>query len=128
MNPDVTRWLLTASDRDNPHTRVDDAHPGEQAWSTGNRVRPLVDGATYFAELHDVLEATTEGDLVMFGSLTLLHALLPEDVIDEVHVIVGNAATGGGTPLFPSATPRLRLLGTWRGEGSDNVVLQYATH
>ncbi|KGN41243.1 phospholipase D family protein [Knoellia aerolata] len=67
MNPDVTRWLLTASERDNPDTRLDDAHPGEEAWSTGNLVRPLVDGATYFAELHEVLEATTEGDLVMFA-------------------------------------------------------------
>lgn len=65
--PDVTRWLLSASERDNPHTRLDDAHPGEQAWSTGNLVRPLVDGASYFAELYDVLEATTEGDLVMFA-------------------------------------------------------------
>lgn len=47
---DVTRWLLTADERDNPHTTIDDHHPGEQAWSTGNHVRPLVDGATYFAE------------------------------------------------------------------------------
>ena len=67
MNPDVTRWLLGASERDNPDTRLDDAHPGEQAWSTGNVVRPLVDGADYFAELHDVIEATTEGDIVMFA-------------------------------------------------------------
>lgn len=67
MDPALTRWLLTASERDNPHTVLDDEHPGEQAWSTGNVVRPLVDGATYFAELHDVLEATTEGDLVLFA-------------------------------------------------------------
>ena len=41
-------------------------HPGEQAWSSGNRVRALVHGATYFAELFDRLEATREGDLVLF--------------------------------------------------------------
>jgi len=64
---DVTRWLLTADERDNPHTTIDDHHSGDQAWSTGNLVRPLVDGATYFAELHRVLEATVEGDLVMFA-------------------------------------------------------------
>ncbi|KRE41497.1 phospholipase D family protein [Knoellia sp. Soil729] len=67
MNQDVRRWLLSSTERDNPHTRVDDAHPGAQAWSTGNVVRPLVDGADYFAELHRVLEATTEGDLVLFA-------------------------------------------------------------
>lgn len=60
----VRRWLLSATERDNPDTRIDDDHPGETAWSTGNRVRPLVDGADYFAELHDVLEATREGDVI----------------------------------------------------------------
>lgn len=59
-------WLLTKSERGNPRTRIDDAHEGEQAWSTGNLVRPLVHGATYFAELHERLEATVEGDLVFF--------------------------------------------------------------
>lgn len=65
--PEATRWLLTATERDNPDTRLDDAHPGEQAWSTGNLVTPLVDGVAYFAELHRVLEATTEGDIIMFA-------------------------------------------------------------
>jgi len=67
VNPEARRWLLSATERDNPHTRLDDPHPGEEAWSTGNLVRPLVDGADYFAELHRVLEATTEGDLVLFA-------------------------------------------------------------
>jgi phosphatidylserine/phosphatidylglycerophosphate/cardiolipin synthase-like enzyme len=66
MRSEVRRWLLSATERGNRHTRLDDAHPGEEAWSTGNLVRPLVDGADYFAELHRVLEATTEGDLVLF--------------------------------------------------------------
>ncbi|MEO7268814.1 MAG: phospholipase D family protein [Knoellia sp.] len=63
----MSRWLLTSTERDNSHTRIDDAHPGETAWSTGNVVTPLVDGATYFAELHRVLEATTEGDVIMYA-------------------------------------------------------------
>jgi len=65
--PDVTRWLLTASERDNPHTTIDERHPGEQAWSTGNVVRPLVDGATYFEELFQAIEGTRVGDLVLFA-------------------------------------------------------------
>jgi phosphatidylserine/phosphatidylglycerophosphate/cardiolipin synthase-like enzyme len=63
---DLTTWLLSASERDNPRSRLDDLHPGEQAWSSGNRVRALVHGATYFAELYERLEATREGDLVFF--------------------------------------------------------------
>lgn len=44
-------WLLAKSERANPRSRVDAQHPGEQAWSTGNLVRPLIHGASYFAEL-----------------------------------------------------------------------------
>ncbi len=64
--PSPTDWLLTKSERGNPRTRIDDAHEGEQAWSTGNLVRPLVHGATYFAELHERIEATVDGDLIFF--------------------------------------------------------------
>ena len=64
--PGLTDWLLLQRERGNPWTRLDDRHPGQQAWSTGNLVRPLVHGAAYFAELHERLEATRPGDLVLF--------------------------------------------------------------
>ena len=40
--------------------------PGEDAWSSGNHVRPLVHGATYFAELKERIEETRAGDLILF--------------------------------------------------------------
>src|SRR6478735_4348263 len=58
-------WLLTRAERGNPTTRVDALH-GDLAWSEGNHVRPLIHGATYFRALHDALEATGPGDLVLF--------------------------------------------------------------
>ena len=58
-------WLLTRAERGNPTTRVDALH-GDRAWSEGNHVRPLIHGATYFRALHDALEATGPGDLVLF--------------------------------------------------------------
>ncbi len=61
-----TDWLLSKSERGNPSTRLDDTHPGDEAWSTGNLVRPLIHGATYFAELCERIEATREGDLLLF--------------------------------------------------------------
>lgn len=64
--PRPADWLLSKSERGNASTRLDAQHPGEQAWSQGNLVRPLVHGATYFAELFERLEATVEGDLVFF--------------------------------------------------------------
>ncbi|MCW2758171.1 MAG: phospholipase, partial [Nocardioidaceae bacterium] len=46
--------------------RLDDVHPAGEAWSEGNLVRPLIHGATYFAELYERLEGTRKGDLVLF--------------------------------------------------------------
>lgn len=60
-------WLLTEAERGNSRTRLDAGHPGQQAWSEGNSVRPLIHGATYFAELYERLEATRAGDLVFFA-------------------------------------------------------------
>ena len=61
-----TDWLLSKDERGNFATRLDDQHEGDRAWSVGNRVRPLVHGSTYFAELHERIEATGEGDLIFF--------------------------------------------------------------
>lgn len=62
----ISRWFLGQRERGNPTTRLDDDHVGDQAWSTGNSVRPLVHGAAYFAELYERLEDTRDGDLVLF--------------------------------------------------------------
>ncbi len=59
-------WLLTKSERGNQQTVLDARHPGAEAWSTGNHVRPLVHGATYFAELRERIEETRAGDLIYF--------------------------------------------------------------
>src|SRR5436190_2668618 len=61
-----TDWLLTKSERANAQTVLDARHDGEVAWSEGNLVRPLIHGATYFAELHERIEATRDGDLILF--------------------------------------------------------------
>jgi phosphatidylserine/phosphatidylglycerophosphate/cardiolipin synthase-like enzyme len=61
-----TDWLLTVDERGNTDTRLDDRHDAGKAWSEGNLVRPLIHGATYFAELHERIEATRPGDLVLF--------------------------------------------------------------
>ena len=60
-------WLLTASERGNRQTRLDESHSDDRAWSSGNHVRPLIHGGTYFAELCERLEATRAGDLVFFN-------------------------------------------------------------
>ena len=62
----LTDWLLSKAERANEQTVLDAHYPGEQAWSSGNHVRPLVHGATYFAELADRIAETRAGDLIYF--------------------------------------------------------------
>ena len=92
---DPTDWLLTAAQRGNDHTRVDDAHPG-RAWSEGNLVRPLIDGATYFAELYERLEATRAGDLVVFADWQGdADERLTGESGSEILAVLGRAAARG---------------------------------
>jgi hypothetical protein len=62
----LTRWFLTWTERGNHSTRLDARHPGGAAWTEGNMVRPLIHGATYFAELHRRVSQMRDGDLLMF--------------------------------------------------------------
>lgn len=63
---DALSWFLAATERGNTSTRLDAIHADDEAWSTGNLVRPLIHGATYFAELYERIEATRQGDLIYF--------------------------------------------------------------
>jgi phosphatidylserine/phosphatidylglycerophosphate/cardiolipin synthase-like enzyme len=59
-------WLLDAAGRGNESTEIDRRRGDGRAYTTGNDVRPLVHGASYFAELLETLQATVAGDLIMF--------------------------------------------------------------
>ncbi|WP_084960977.1 phospholipase D family protein [Thermoactinospora rubra] len=52
-------WFLTEEERGNPATRL-------EPWTTGNLVRPLIHGATYFRELKRCVDALEKDDLLLF--------------------------------------------------------------
>lgn len=56
---DRDAWFLTAAERGNPACTI-------PPWSTANAVRPLVNGATYFARLAAEVDALAAGDLLFF--------------------------------------------------------------
>ena len=65
-------------------------------------------------------------DILITGSRTLWNDLLAHDLIDEIHLLVGNRILGQGGPVFVGNTPAtLRLIDTRRWEASDNVLLRY---
>jgi phosphatidylserine/phosphatidylglycerophosphate/cardiolipin synthase-like enzyme len=55
----LAAWFLRHHERENPATDL-------RAFSTGNQVVPLVDGAAYFPRLCKELEATNKGDQIYF--------------------------------------------------------------
>jgi hypothetical protein len=59
-------WFLTAAERGNPATRLDRRRGDGLAWSAGNLVRPLIHGASYFAELVARVTAMVAGDVLLF--------------------------------------------------------------
>ncbi len=65
-------------------------------------------------------------DILITGSRTLWNDLLAHDLIDEIHLLIGNLILGQGVPAFAGHTPAsLRLIDIRRWEDSDNVLLRY---
>lgn len=65
-------------------------------------------------------------DILITGSRTLWNDLLAHDLIDEIHLMIGNLVLGQGVPVFVGKTPTsLRLIDIRRWEDSDNVLLRY---
>ena len=65
-------------------------------------------------------------DILITGSRTLWNDLLAHDLVDELHLLIGNRILGQGVSVFVGNTPAsLRLIDTRRWEDSDNVLLRY---
>lgn len=99
--------------------------PTGNPWQDTTTVVPRDDVAHWLS----VERERDSGDILTFGSRTMWGGLLAQGLVDELHLMVGPAALGGGTPIF-AVPAELRLLETRGFEGSDNVLLRYgaATH
>ena len=65
-------------------------------------------------------------DILITGSRTLWNDLLAHDLVDEIHLMIGNLVLGEGVPAFMSKLDAsLRLIEVRRWEDSDNVLLCY---
>ncbi|GAA4983246.1 phospholipase D family protein [Kitasatospora paranensis] len=84
---ELTDWLLLPDERGNRATVLDHRRAGRAAWSEGNRVRPLVHGAAYFAELLAAVRAQRAGDLLLFTDWRGD----PDELLDDDGTDVGGA-------------------------------------
>jgi phosphatidylserine/phosphatidylglycerophosphate/cardiolipin synthase-like enzyme len=63
---DPESWFLTAGERGNQATRIDERRGDGRPWTAGNRIEVLVHGAAYFRRLLEVVEGLGEGDRLYF--------------------------------------------------------------
>ncbi|MGY1699971.1 dihydrofolate reductase family protein [Geodermatophilus sp. SYSU D00766] len=95
--------------------------PADNPWHAVTSVVPRADAtARVTAE-----KEHGSGDILVFGSRTTWNGLLAQGLVDEIHLVVGPRALGGGTPTF-DAPADLCLLGVRHPQGSDNVLVRYA--
>ena len=97
---------------------ADDTDP----WRSTTRIVRRADAHDQVAEL----KRQPGREILTFGSRTLWNDLLAHDLVDELHLILGAAVLGAGTPIFGAKPPgRLRLAEVRRFDGSDNLVVRY---
>ena len=64
--------------------------------------------------------------ILVFGSRTLWNDLLANDLVDELHLMIGPVVLSAGTPLFDGQPAvSLRLIDTRMWDGSGNVLVRY---
>lgn len=72
------------------------------------------------------LKRQTGKDILVFGSHTLWNDLLNDDLVDELHLMIGPVVLGAGTPVFDGQpTVSLRLIDTRTWDSSGNILVRY---
>jgi dihydrofolate reductase len=96
-----------------------------EPWRDTTRIISRADAHEQIA----ILKGQTGQDILVFGSRTLWNDLLANDLVDELHLMIGPIVLDTGTPIFvgqPAVSLRLSDTRTWAG--SENVLVRYEVH
>lgn len=103
---------------------ISDSMTPEQTepWRNNTRIISRADAHGQIAEL----KHQTGKDILVFGSHILWNDLLANDLVDELHLMIGQVIVGAGTPVFDGQPAvSLRLIDTRTWDGSENVLVRY---
>jgi dihydrofolate reductase len=93
-----------------------------EPWRRNTRIIGRTDAHEQITEL----KRRTGGEILVFGSHTLWSDLLVNDLVDELHLMIGPVVVGGGTPVFDGAPAvSLQLIETRTWDGSGNLLARY---
>jgi len=70
------------------------------------------------------LKSYGSGDLGITGSITVVHALLEADIVDEIRLFIYPVVTGQGRNLVPTGLPTRELKLSTQRQFSSGVVFQ----
>ena len=123
-DPTSPRWTdeqraLSHAGASVPSIVVSDTLTG--AWPNVHIIRR----ADAYQQIAD-LKSQTGHDILITGSRTLWNDLLAHNLIDEIHLMIGNVVLGDGIPLFVDQPPTsLRLVEVRNWRDSDNILVRY---
>lgn len=97
--------------------------PEQTAPWTGTRVVRRADAAAEVA----ALKSRAGADILVVGSHSTWNGLLAAGLVDELHLMIGPAFVGGGTPAYEGDSPfGLRLIESRTLENSQLILARYS--
>jgi dihydrofolate reductase len=90
-------------------------------WAPTTRIIDRVDAHEQIAQL----KHQPGKEILIFGSHTLWNPLLLAGLVDELHLMIGPAVLGAGTPAFEGLRVPLRLMSAHVLHGSQLVLHRY---
>jgi dihydrofolate reductase len=95
-------------ERDDPFSARMNAAPKLVATRTLNDTSRWANSQVMEGDLVDTVKAESR-DVIITGSLSVVHALMAEDLVDEYRLLTFPSVIGTGERLFPDGAPPARL-------------------